>query len=50
MAALNAGDLERAERLAAVALKLDSNDDQPGYLGRVIARERLLRQASAVGP
>jgi spermidine synthase len=48
--ALNAGDLEQAEQLAALASKQRSGDFQAEYVARVIARERQLQQIAGTPP
>jgi Flp pilus assembly protein TadD len=45
IAALNAGDLEEAEKLAELALQAEPNDTKTRYVARVVARERELKQA-----
>ena len=45
-AAFEAGALDQAEQLTALALQQNPGDAQAGYLARVVTRERQLRQAS----
>ncbi len=45
--AFDAGNLEQAGEMAAVALEKNPNDPQAGYLARVIEREKQLRRTAA---